>query len=244
MTHLFYGQDLKLCWQWQFYQLCLHPRCLGIPNSQLPTPSSAHMWSHMDLLHEDFPGGRRHLYWLFLVASVISNLLWDEEQVPSPFGQGPMAAQRPKPIPQAVGHETCQARRCGVWPRGDTRAPAAGAGTAAPGHRRACPREPEGERGSPHKGPFPAQKEQRRPRGSHTFGWVEGKRRSGTAAFGTPGGCGTCRLLFRRGSPRVKNGRCASPTAKRCREAARPERGCRSPVAVQAGAPAGPAPAG
>lgn len=128
VTHLFYGQDLKLCWQWQFYQLCLHPRCLGIPNSQLPTPSSAHMWSHTDLLHEDFPGGRRHLYWLFLVASVISDLLWDEEQVPSPFGQGLMAAQRPKPIPQAVGHETCGARRCGVWPRGDTQGTGCGCG--------------------------------------------------------------------------------------------------------------------
>lgn len=59
------------------------------------------------------PRGFRYLCsWLFPVASVILDLLRDEKQVPSRCGQGPMAAQGPKHIPQAAGHETCRARRC------------------------------------------------------------------------------------------------------------------------------------
>lgn len=64
---------------------------------------------------------------------------------------------------------------------------------------------------------------------------VQGRRLRAT------GGCFSAGALHREAAR--KNGRSASPTAKRCRAAARPERGCRSPAAVRAGAPAGPAPA-
>lgn len=151
----------------------------------------------------------RHLpSWLFPVH--VLDVLWDENQVPSLYGQEPTIAPGLRHIPRVAGHEARRAR---------VEASAAGAGTAAAPTE--ALREPE-RCGSPGSRGFPG-----------TNGAAAGAPGSGGASpaprhrLWHPRGCGTARLLptglragHRDAAPRLKIGK------------ALPQRGCPNPAAV------------